>query len=169
MAELSNNPYKAHHDVDMEANLLLPSASPLPSPNPFLDPPNAPPPAYNFHAQEGTSLILPPHTTLSSSYPLSHNHNHNQSRSPSPSPYPSRSPSPYLSPRPAPSPFKRQESPSAAYHRKQQYNRRRFICFLIAVIVMIVIALVVAGVAFKWGKNNICVRWEDGSESGNCD
>ncbi|KUJ09617.1 uncharacterized protein LY89DRAFT_690082, partial [Mollisia scopiformis] len=69
----------------------------------------------------------------------------------------------------SPSPFKRQESPSAAYYRKQQYNKRRFICFLVAIIIMIAIALVVAGVAFKWGRNNVCIRWDDGSTSGNCD
>ncbi|KAF8856540.1 hypothetical protein BDZ45DRAFT_745297 [Acephala macrosclerotiorum] len=140
MSETSNNPYKnlSSQDRDVEASAAS-HPSPLPSPNPFLDPPNAPPPAYNFHADE-RNLFLPPNTTMS------------------------RSPSPY----PSTSPFKRSESPTAAYYQRQQYNKRRFFCFMIAIIVMILIALIIAGVAFKWGRNNVCVHWNDGTSSGDC-
>jgi hypothetical protein len=65
-------------------------------------------------------------------------------------------------------PGKGYESPAAHYYKQRRYNKRRIICFVIAILVMLIIALTIFGAVFHWGNSRFCVRWNDGTTSGDC-
>lgn len=63
------------------------------------------------------------------------------------------------------------------YSTPQQYaarkhGRRKICCIALLVIVVLMaltIGLTVAGAVFHWGNSRYCVRWNDGTTSGDCD
>ncbi|KAH6692799.1 hypothetical protein BKA61DRAFT_279730 [Leptodontidium sp. MPI-SDFR-AT-0119] len=132
--------------------------------NPFADQyPTIPPPAYNFHIRD-------PEASLPPSYQSQHNYPHNEPITPlktAPThnnithlhPY-----SPNYSSGHLPN-YRR----NVSYYNQKKYNRRRILCFCVATMVIVVIPLVVFGTVFHWGRGNgFCVRWSDGSTSGDC-
>src|SRR6266536_697569 len=62
------------------------------------------------------------------------------------------------------------------YSTPQQYaarkHRRRKTCciafIIIAVLMALTVGLTVAGAVFHWGNSRYCVRWGDGTTSGDC-
>ncbi|KAG4427207.1 hypothetical protein IFR05_017310 [Cadophora sp. M221] len=122
--------------------------------NPFADQyPTIPPPAYNFHIRD-------PEASLPPAYQSQHNYPHNEPITPLKT---SSSHHPYsLS-------HSSNNRPNVSYYNQKKYNRRRIVCFCVATVVIVVIPLVVFGTVFHWGRGNgFCVRWSDGSVSGDC-
>ncbi|KAH7400261.1 hypothetical protein BKA64DRAFT_744893 [Cadophora sp. MPI-SDFR-AT-0126] len=126
--------------------------------NPFADYPTTPPPAYNFHIRD-------PEAGLPPFFQSQHNYPHNTPITPLKTVATNvtyRSSSNLIN-------YPRNTSTNKYYNQKK-YNRRRIICFCIATIVIVIIPLVVFGTVFHWGRgNSFCVRWSDGSTSGDCD
>ncbi|KAL2061361.1 hypothetical protein VTL71DRAFT_7634 [Oculimacula yallundae] len=122
--------------------------------NPFADLPNYPPPAYNFHVRD-------PEAGLPPCFQSQHN-------------YPLNEPiTPLKSVATSSTLFKSTSVPRNAaairYHNQKKYNRRRMLCFCFATMVIILIPLLVLGTVFQWGRGNqFCVKWSDGTTSGDC-
>ncbi|KAH7327444.1 hypothetical protein BKA65DRAFT_597973 [Rhexocercosporidium sp. MPI-PUGE-AT-0058] len=122
--------------------------------NPFADYPSFPPPAYNFHIRD-PEAGLPPHIQSQHNYP------HNEPITPLKIVATNNT---YLH-----SPNYPRNVSANRYYKQKKYNRRRILCFCVAIMVMVVIPLVIFGTVFHWGRGNkFCVTWSDGSTSGDC-
>ena len=111
-------------------------------------PPTVPPPSYNSHNYTSpfdVEASLPPSTLP-----------------------------PHYTPRKRPS-FPKSSSPVSKaskgdYERNKKYRRRRIICCAVATLVLLIVAIAVFAAVFHWGNGNgrFCVRWGDGTTSGDC-
>ncbi|KAK0102709.1 hypothetical protein ONS95_006311 [Cadophora gregata] len=122
--------------------------------NPFADYPTTPPPAYNFHIRD-PEAGLPPFIQSQHNYP------HNTPITPL------KTVATNITYRSSPN-YPRYVSTNK-YSNQKKYNRRRIMCFCLAAVVIVIIPLVILGTVFHWGReNSFCVRWSDGSTSGDC-